>query len=56
VHPPQDTSHLAHCSCEEADIRMNLHLAGAINKGFHTIYSVEWPQMCLFCQWQQQLR
>jgi len=28
AHPPPDTSQLAHCSCEEADIRMNLHLAG----------------------------
>ena len=37
LHPPQETSHLAPFRHEEADIRMILHLADAINKGFHNI-------------------
>ena len=35
--PPQDTSHLAPSNHEEADTRMILHLADAINKGFNKI-------------------
>ena len=35
--PPRDTSHLAPCDHEEADTRMILHLADAVNEGFCTI-------------------
>ena len=35
--PPQDTSHLAPCDHEEADTRMILHMADAVNKGFKRI-------------------
>jgi len=35
--PPQDTSHLAPCDHEEADTRMILHMADAVNKGFKKI-------------------
>ncbi len=35
--PPWDTSRLAPCEHEEADTRMLLHLADAVNKGFRTI-------------------
>ncbi len=35
--PPRDTSHLAPCDHEDADTRMILFLADAINEGFHKI-------------------
>lgn len=35
--PPRGTSHLAPCNHEEADTRMILHLADAVNEGFHKI-------------------
>ena len=34
---PRDTSRLAPCDHEEADPRMILHLADAVNEGFRTI-------------------
>ena len=36
--PPQDTSHLAPSNHEEADTRIILHMAAAINKGFKKIF------------------
>lgn len=35
--PQRDTSHLAPCNHEEADTRMILHLADAVNEGFQKI-------------------
>ena len=35
--PPRDTNHLAPCNHEEADTRMILHLADAVDNGFHKI-------------------
>ncbi len=35
--PPIDTTHLAPCNHEEADTRMILHLADAVDKGFQKI-------------------
>ena len=35
--PPHDTSHLAPCDHKEADTRMILHMADAVNKGFKRI-------------------
>lgn len=38
--PPQDTSHLAPSNHEEADTRIILHMADAINKGFKKIFYI----------------
>ena len=35
--PPQDTSNLSPCNHEEADSRMMLHIADAVNKGFQKV-------------------
>jgi len=45
MHPPQDTNYLAPCDHEEADTRMILHLADAVNKVFKKIQYAQWILM-----------
>lgn len=50
-------SRLVPCDHEEADTRMILHLADAVNEGFHKILlRIQWTQMQLSRLWQQQPR